>query len=195
MIRTYKDKTLAGPVEFLCGTMAYEIFYAWTTTSTTFERVCFFVWFLMDASFAEVAVYSAYPPAERGATSRRLVIGTLLGVAFLYGLCQVYPDEREQVTGYWTGALLEMPIGWGQIYYLLRRGDTKGQSLEIWMTRFLGCVAAFAVFVWRYLNVPSTWSYVGSFWSIVVMVLTIAPEIAYPAVYVYVHAKQKTKHE
>jgi hypothetical protein len=27
---------------------------------------------------------------------------------------------------------LELPIGWGQIYYLVRNESTKGQSLEIW---------------------------------------------------------------
>lgn len=115
-----------------CGTMAYEIYYAFVTTSTTFERVCFMAWFGLDASFAAVAVLSAYAPEKRRLVAGRLVAGVVAGVAFLHALCQYFPDEREQVTAYWTGLLLQLPIGWGSVYLLLQRGDTKGQSLEIW---------------------------------------------------------------
>ena len=55
-----------------------------------------------------------------------------VGVAFLRVLAAVWPDEREQVTAYWTGILLQLPIGWTSVYLLLSRGDAKGQSLEIW---------------------------------------------------------------
>ena len=112
--------------------MAYEIYYAFVTTSTAFERVCFMAWFALDVSFAAVAVLSAYAPEKRRLVAGRLVAGVVAGVVFLHALCQYFPDEREQVTAYWTGLLLQLPIGWGSVYLLLQRGDTKGQSLEIW---------------------------------------------------------------
>jgi hypothetical protein len=56
------------------------------------------------------------------------------------------------------------------------------------ITRYLGCIAAFAVFVWRYLNAPQNWAYVGSRSSIAVMVLTLLPETVYPFVYLWVYA-------
>ena len=43
-----------------------------------------------------------------------------------------WPDEREQKTAFWSGLYLELPIGWGQIYYLVKNENTNGQSLEIW---------------------------------------------------------------
>ncbi|KAK5682676.1 hypothetical protein LTS10_005805 [Elasticomyces elasticus] len=193
MIRTYKDRFLAGHVEYLCGTMAYEIYYAFTTTSTKFELYCFLAWFLFDACFAAVAITSAYPREQRSAVTTRMVIGVGLGVAFLHWLCQIYPDERQQLTGYWTGALLELPIGWGALYYLVQRGDTKGQSLEIWVTRILGCILAFAVFIWRYVNVPQNWEYVGSWSSIATIFLTLLPEFIHPFVYLRVYKNDKTK--
>ena len=49
--------------------------------------------------------------------------------------------------------------------------------------RFSGSVAALGVFVWRYLNVPQNWAYVGSWPSIVLVTLTMAPEIVYPFVF------------
>lgn len=60
-------------------------------------------------------------------------------------------------------------------------------------TRFLGCLAAFGVFIWRYLNVPENWSYVASPWSIGGMVVTLIPEVIWPFVYVRVHRYQKSK--
>ncbi|KAK5125291.1 hypothetical protein LTR08_005368 [Meristemomyces frigidus] len=193
MARTYKDKTVAGNIEYLSTTMAYEVYYAFTTTSTTFERFCFLVWFIMDAGFVAVAIRSAYPSHRRNTVAGRMAVSTLVGVALLHLLCQYYPDEREQLTAFWTGVLLELPIGWGSVYVLLHRGDTKGQSLEIWITRLLGCLASFAVFIWRYMNVPSNWSYVGSRWSIALMVVTLVPEVIWPFVFLRVYRQQKGK--
>jgi len=79
-------------------TMAYEIYYALTTTTTCFEKLCFLVWFFLDASFATIAVNFAYAPDRRPVLVKRLVVGVLLGIVFLHSLCQWFPDEREQVT-------------------------------------------------------------------------------------------------
>jgi hypothetical protein len=65
-------------------------------------------------------------------TVRKLVWMTVPGMGFLWAVGRMWPDEREQLTAFWMGVYLELPIGWGQVYYLLKRGDTKGQSLEIW---------------------------------------------------------------
>lgn len=115
-----------------CGTMAYEIYYAFATTSTVFEKISFLAWFLLDVSFAVVAIFAAYRPERRKLVATRILVGVLLGVLFLHALCLRFPDEREQVTAYWTGILLQLPIGWGSLYLLIQRGDTKGHSLEIW---------------------------------------------------------------
>jgi hypothetical protein len=63
---------------------------------------------------------------------KMLVVGTVLGIWFLWGYGRLWRDEREQLTAYWTGPLLELPIGWSQAYLLLKRRDTKGQYLGIW---------------------------------------------------------------
>ena len=112
--------------------MAYELYYAFVMPSSTLEFSGFIVWFLMDATFATVALFYAYPPSQRKLVAFRTIVGVAVGVVFFQKLCEYYPDEREQVTAYWTGWLLETPIGWGELYHLIKRGDTKGQSLEIW---------------------------------------------------------------
>ncbi|KAF2264022.1 hypothetical protein CC78DRAFT_533474 [Lojkania enalia] len=171
--------------------MAYEIYYAFACTSTTFEVFSFLVWYFMDLAFATVAIKYAYPPSRRTSTAVKLFFGVLLGLGFLHGLCLYFPDEREQITAFWTGVYLELPIGWGALYLLLREGNTKGHSIEIWLTRFLGCYCAFAVFVWRYLNVPENWEYVASPWSVGGMVVTLIPEHIYPFAYIWVLKKER----
>jgi hypothetical protein len=215
-IRTYSDRYLAGTVQFLSATMAYEIYYAYVCTTTTFQRACFFVWFLFDITFVTVALKHAYRPEERTKTVVKLLWQVPAWMAFLWWVGTVWPDEREQKTAFFTGLYLELPIGWGQILYLVQRQDTKGQSLEIWyvdlcsggwttssltftngirITRYLGCITAFLVFIWRYVNVPENWSYVGNWWSIGGMIVTLLPETVYPFFYVWAHKKERENAE
>lgn len=137
-VRTYADRYCAGTPLYMCTTMAYELYYAVIMTSSgssrmaRFERLGFLVWFAMDVVFVSVAICSAYPKQEWGRMVGFLVVGTVIGVGTLKWLGQVWPDEREQVTAYWTGIALQVPISWGSLILLLQRRDTKGQSLEIW---------------------------------------------------------------
>ncbi|CBX90948.1 hypothetical protein LEMA_P059820.1 [Plenodomus lingam JN3] len=192
-IRTYSDRYLAGTVQFLSATMAYEIYYAYVCTTTAFQRACFFVWFLFDITFAAVALRYAYAPEERRATIEKMAWQIPAWMALLWYAGVLWPDEREQVTAFWTGLYLELPIGWGQIWYLIKRKDTKGQSLEIWITRYLGCITAFLVFIWRYVNVPENWSYVNTWPSIGGMVITLLPETVYPFFYIWAHENEKAR--
>jgi hypothetical protein len=71
--------------------------------------------------------------------------------------------------------------------------------LIVWdrITRYLGCITAFLVFIWRYLNVPENWAYVANPWSIGGMIFTLLPETVYPFVYFWAHRKkqEKAKHQ
>ena len=60
-------------------------------------------------------------------------------------------------------------------------------------TRFIGCIFAFAVFIWRYVNVPQNWSYVGSTWSLWLMGLTLLPELAFPFAYLKILKEQEVR--
>jgi len=61
------------------------------------------------------------------------------------------------------------------------------------ITRFVGCIFAYAVFVWRYLNVPENWSYVGHPLSWWIMGLTLLPEMVFPFVYLHIHKDQERR--
>jgi hypothetical protein len=79
------------------------------------------------------ALFSAYRPQERTPAAAELFIGFLAGILVLYSLFQIYPDERGiQETAYWTGILLQLPIGWAHVWLLVQKREIRGQGLEIW---------------------------------------------------------------
>lgn len=112
--------------------MAYEIYFAFATTTTKFELISFLAWILCDVAFWVVAVFSAYRPEQRFKIVARTTGLLAMGLLALQYLCMVFPDDREQVVAFWTGVLLQAPISLGSVYLLLRNKDTKGHSLEIW---------------------------------------------------------------
>lgn len=79
-----------------------------------------------------LGIATVYGPEQRRTLARNMAILVPAGVAGLAWLAKAYPDQREQVTAYWTGILLQLPIGWACLYFLWRDQDTKGHSLEIW---------------------------------------------------------------
>lgn len=81
----------------------------------------------------------------------------------------------------------------GYFRYLFGRPNLTQDADWIYrITRYLGCITAFLVFIWRFLNAPMNWSYVGSFWSIAGMVITLLPETIYPFVYLWAYKKEHT---
>ncbi|OOF95310.1 hypothetical protein ASPCADRAFT_169814 [Aspergillus carbonarius ITEM 5010] len=199
MIRTYSDRTYPSAsvqgIHFMSLTLAYELYYAVVITTTTFELLAFLAWFLLDLGFVAVAIWRAHERPDRGGIVRRMVGFVVTGMGLLRGLAMLWPDEREQLTAYWTGILLQLPIGWVCLWTLWKGRNTKGHSLEIWLMRYLGCFAAYGVFFWRYWNVPQNWSYVASVWSVAVIVWTLLPETVYPFVYIWVYRASKAKRE
>ena len=61
------------------------------------------------------------------------------------------------------------------------------------ITRYIGCIFAYAVFIWRWLNVPENWSYVNTSPSWWIMGLTLLPETIFPFVYIRVHREQERR--
>jgi hypothetical protein len=102
------------------------------TTTTNFERACFSAWFVFDLAFVAVAVRFAYAKEERWRVTGRTAGLVVFWLGVLWGLARVWPDEREQVTGFWTGLGLQLPINWGSLVVLVQEGSGKGHSLEIW---------------------------------------------------------------
>ena len=129
---TFRDRTLPGTVRYLSLTLAYELFYTFATTSTLIERLCFLVWFELDLAFVGTALWRVYDRDQRRRVAGEMAILFVLALGGLKYLTSFYPDEREQVTAYWTGILLQLPVGWVYVYRLLADRSTLGHSMETW---------------------------------------------------------------
>ncbi|KAJ9492153.1 hypothetical protein VN97_g1093 [Penicillium thymicola] len=193
MMRAVKDGVLPASIKYMSLTLAYELYYAFATTSTRLEIICFLVWFQLDLAFVAIALWRVYGPDQRKRIAGEMLVYCITALAGLRYLGYLYPDDREQVTAYWTGILLQLPAGWVYVYGLVKHRSLLGHSLEIWLVRYLGCFTAYGLFIWRYLNIPRNWEYVGSFWSIAVIVITLIPETVYPFLYIWVFNQNKSK--
>ena len=151
MIRAVKDRVLPGTIKYLYAgrllavyytgwltvrfrslTLAYELYYAFATTSTRLERICFLAWFELDLTFVALALWRVYRPDQRKRIAGEMFIYCITALAGLRYLGYLYPDDREQITAYWTGILLQLPVGWVYVYGLVKHRSLLGHSLEIW---------------------------------------------------------------
>ena len=182
------------------GNIAWELFYGLVTPKTLIEVVTFPVWVLLDLGFTTTYILYSTPIRERRACLASIVVYILFFLSLLLTLTIFYPDDGQQLTAYWTGILLELPIGWFELYALFGKQEDSGLAIATWyvrphfrvewavraesflfrLVRILGIMGAYGTFFWRYLNVPENWAYVGSSWTIVIALFTILPEAAYP---------------
>ncbi|OQD66513.1 hypothetical protein PENPOL_c004G06793 [Penicillium polonicum] len=157
MMRAVKDGVLPGSIKYMSLTLAYELYYAFATTSTRLERICFLVWFQLDLTFVALALWRVHGPDQGKRIAGEMLVYCITALAGLRYLGYLYPDDREQITAYWTGILLQLPAGWVYVYGLVKHRSLLGHSLEIWLLRYLGCFTAYGLFIWRYLNIPRNW--------------------------------------
>jgi hypothetical protein len=92
----------------------------------------FLVWFGLDLAFITEVVLCVYAPGQRLAVTKKISTGFVASFSILWALTAIFPDDRQQLTAYWTGILLELPVGWVSVYLLIHNRDTKGHSIEIW---------------------------------------------------------------
>lgn len=191
-----------------CGNLSYEFFYALTTTSTTFERTCFLAWswccLYYYGCFIYLCIwskrYNYYSDfygfshgrfnlictfndiSRRSSTDYSLLDWNSLGTPSRLGKrILVIKKPRHERSLHWD-LVIANSLLWK---------TTANTRYFLRVTRLLGCLAAYSVFIWRYLNVPENWAYVGSIWSIGIMVLTIIPEIIYPFTFIGISMQKK----
>lgn len=152
-IRTKRDRYLAGPIDALyaasftfflylwllltlnnCrfGNIAYELYFPFTVASSWLQRAGCLAWLLLDVRFTYTAIKYACAPEKRAATVTRTICSVVVTIMLFRILGQYFPDDGEQLTPYWIGWLLEMPVGWISVWLLYNHEHTRGQSLEIW---------------------------------------------------------------
>ena len=112
--------------------VAYEVYYPFVVTTSKLQTLGCLAWVFLDLRFVYVSIRYACPPEKQLGVAVRSILGTVVGAACLHTLGKYFPDEGEQVTAYWTGFLLVLPVGYICLYHLWKHPHNKGQSLELW---------------------------------------------------------------
>ena len=116
---------------FSGANLAWELVYAFATTSDAAQTTAFLTWFISDCVLAVTAVTSLYPHNQL-TVALKISAVFAFSVAFLLWLTGQFPDDYHQITAYWTGIAIELPIGWLLLYDILHRQNLRGHSLRIW---------------------------------------------------------------
>lgn len=146
-------------------TLAYELYYAFATTSTRLEIICFLVWFQLDLAFVALALWRVYGPDQRKRIAGEMLVYCITALAGLRYLGYLYPDDREQVTAYWTGILLQLPAGWVYVYGLVKHRSLLGHSLEIWYATCFSCSPFLVSFINYYRQARALFRLLHGLWS------------------------------
>ncbi|KAF1913222.1 hypothetical protein BDU57DRAFT_589927 [Ampelomyces quisqualis] len=90
----------------------------------------------------------------------------------LYAFCYLFYTIRTYSDRYVAGTV----PAWMGFLWVMGQMWPDERERKTAMTRYLGCITAFLVPIWRYLSIPENWSYVANPWSIGGMIVTLLPE-------------------
>ena len=114
------------------GNIAWELFYGIFTPKLFIERITFPAWVILDLGFITSYILYSTPAREQRARVASIVLYTTLFLLLLRGLTVYYPDDGQQLTAFWTGILLELPVGWFELYALFGKQADSGVAIVTW---------------------------------------------------------------
>jgi hypothetical protein len=139
-----RDRTYAMPLAALCGNLAWEFQFAYLAPYEPLQRGADTVWFLLD--LAIVWTVLRHGPAEFPALpvpAFYLLFGG--GIAAALGLMNLLARALGDAASIYTGFGDTLLMSATFVGMALARGDTRGQSLLVaytkWIGTAFGCVA------------------------------------------------------
>lgn len=97
-----------------------------------FERLLFPTVFLLDVALVTTVILYGTPNGKRWERTISTVVTTSLFLSIIWTTASFYPDDGQNFTGYWLGLLLELPVGYQDVYIIWHQRDTKGHAIEVW---------------------------------------------------------------
>ncbi|OOF99087.1 hypothetical protein ASPCADRAFT_41863 [Aspergillus carbonarius ITEM 5010] len=176
---SFKDQTYCMSIAGLCANLAWELVYCILYPAKGFvERAAFLLGLSLDFGVFYAAMKNA--PNEWHHS-------TIFGPAHAYT---------------WGAVVCQLLISIGDVFQLLSRGNTRGTSWTLWISRFFGSASAVGFALVRYYRWPAAFSWLNCpiiLWSVSIFFLS---EILYGVLFFIVqrheedtqdHAKQKQR--
>ncbi|PWY78297.1 hypothetical protein BO70DRAFT_408363 [Aspergillus heteromorphus CBS 117.55] len=175
---SFKDRTYSMTIAGLCANFAWEIVYCIIYPAKGFcEWAAFGLGLLLDLG----VIYSAMKNAPNEWRQSPIVGNNMflvfasMTVFFLTGHLALVAQLGPGLAYSWGAVLCQLLISVGDVFQLLTRGNTRGASWRLWISRFSGSTSTVAFAFIRYLYWPGSFSWLNSplmLWSVCIFFLS-----------------------
>ncbi|PYH92710.1 hypothetical protein BO71DRAFT_329378 [Aspergillus ellipticus CBS 707.79] len=195
---SFKDQTYGMTIAGLCANFAWEIVYCLMYPATGFfERAAFCLGLLFDM----VVIYSAIKNAPNE-WRQSAIVGNNMSLAFaamtlfcLSGHLALVAQLGPGLAYTWGAVACQLLISVGDVFQLLTRGNTRGGSWTLWISRFFGSTSAVGFALIRYFYWPGSFSWLNSpliLWALAVFFLS---EILYGVCFFFVKSHEEASQQ
>jgi hypothetical protein len=201
--QSVRDRTYAMPLFSLAFNFAWEIVFALFVAEEIRERVIFTIWMVIDVGLVyAVIAYGAnewkHAPVVGRNIGKIIMIMLAWWCVALYSVSMWWINPAAPVNpkdgkfyrgvagidvdelGYWTALVAQVFLSVMSLAQIVVRGNSRGSSYGIWVTRFVGSVAGlnmnygFGWWVW-----PEAYGYVANPVAVVMMVTWVLADLGY----------------
>jgi hypothetical protein len=201
--QSIRDRTYAMPLFVLAFNFAWEMVFALFVAIEAREKAMFTIWMIIDLGLVYALVkYGANEWKHAPAVARN--IGKIF-VAMLAWWCvalyavsawwlnpanPVSPKDGKSYKGvagvdsdelgYWTALVAQVVLSVMSLAQIVVRGDRRGSSYSIWLSRFAGSVSGLNLnYIYCWWVWPEAHGYVANPIAIVMMVTWVIADLAY----------------
>ncbi|PYI11326.1 hypothetical protein BO78DRAFT_446280 [Aspergillus sclerotiicarbonarius CBS 121057] len=169
-----KDKTYCMTIAGHCVNFAWEFIYCMIYPAKgVAERLAFLLGLVLDLGVVYTAVKNApnewsHSPIVR---DNMPLVFTAMTLAFLSGNLALVAQFGPAAAYTWGAIICQMIISVGNVFQLLSRGNTRGASWTLWISKFFGSTSAIGFALVRYMYWPEAFSWLNCpivLWSVAV---------------------------
>ncbi|RAK97741.1 meroterpenoid cyclase pyr4 [Aspergillus ibericus CBS 121593] len=189
-----RDKTYCMTIVGQCINFAWEFVYCVLYPAKGFaERMAFLLGLILDLGVIYVAAKNApnewaHSPLVR---DNMLLVFTAMTLVLLSGQMALVAQFGPAAAYSWGAIACQMCISVGNVFQLLSRGNTRGASWTLWISRFFGSTTAMGFALVRYFYWPEAFSWLNCpiiWWSVATFFLS---ELLYGFLYFLVKRREE----
>ncbi|KAL4940632.1 hypothetical protein BDV06DRAFT_213345 [Aspergillus oleicola] len=159
---SFRDKTYSMSLLPLCCNIAWELTYGVIYPSSTFVlRPVILSWLMLNCLVMYAAVkFSPNHWSHAPLVQRILPLLFGIGITACTGFHLTLLRQFDPATAFlWSARTCQVLLSVGAVFQLLCRGNTRGGSYVLWLSRFIGstCGVAKMTLMWKYGQAQFAW--------------------------------------
>ncbi|PWY91936.1 hypothetical protein BO94DRAFT_617641 [Aspergillus sclerotioniger CBS 115572] len=191
---SFKDQTYCMTIAGLCANFAWELVYCILYPAKGLvERAVILSGLFLDFGVFYTAMRNAPNEWHHSAIVRdnMVLVFTAMTLFFLSMHLTLVAQFGSAQAYTWGAAVCQLIISIGDVFQLLSRGNTRGTSWTLWISRFFGSASAVGFALIRYYRWPAAFSWLNCpliLWTATMFLLF---EILYGALFFLVKRREE----